>query len=97
MENRHAATSGEQSPEKFQNQTARLYAKFESGQTTTTLEGFQEGTLRTASRVFDLKKMGVPIFKRWIWVDGHRIREYATRPFDDDGQQSLFGGPGNAA
>lgn len=97
MKDHRATTSGGPSPEKFQNQTARLYAKFESGRTTTTLAGFQEGTLRTASRVFDLKKMGVPIFKRWIWVDGHRIREYATRPFDDDGQIGLFGGPGNAA
>ena len=97
MKDRRAAISEGQNPDRFRNQTAKLYAKFESGQTTTTLAGFQEGTLRTASRVHDLKKMGVPIFKRWIWIDGHRIREYATRPFDDDGQQSLFGGPGNAA
>lgn len=79
------------SPKKFQSQVDSVRARMESGETLTTVRGFETGVLRTASRMFDIKKSGTPVYSRWIYSDGRRIKEYSLTPFDGDSQLSLYG------
>ena len=80
------------SPKKFQRQVDAVRARMESGETLTTIRGFETGVLRTASRMYDIKKSGTPVYSRWIYSGGRRIKEYSLTPFTgEDSQLSMFG------
>ena len=79
------------SPKKFQRQVDAVRARMESGETMTTIRGFGTGVLRTASRMYDIKKSGTPVYSRWICCDGRRVKQYSLSPFDgEDAQLSMF-------
>ena len=51
--------------------------RMKGGNTVTTFWGFQNGILRTASRIHDLKKQGHKVKDRWLQVhSGNQVKEY---------------------
>ena len=74
----------------FRNQTEKIVRQMDAGEVLTTVAAFGQGTLRLAARIHDAKKAGIPVYSEWTYVNGHRIKKYSTKPFDDS-QMPLFG------
>ena len=55
----------------------KILDRMKEGKTVTTFWGFENGILRTASRIFDLKQQGHKVQSRWLQVpSGNQVKEY---------------------